>query len=396
MTSKDAARVLVVDDEEGVRLYLGQVLSEMGCEVITADTLEEARECILLQSPMIDLVLLDKNLPDGSGLDLLAEAKGHDPDLEIVLITGYASLEAAVTALRFGAGDFLTKPFEDIAILSGKLRNAVERARRARERTRLISDLKDREAMLETEVAGRTAELESALETLRTGDAQRRRLMANVAHDLRTPLTTIQGYVEMLLRPDLVKERQESYLRSILGQCKRLGRLTWDLTFLARQADGQLEWRFSKLETGKVLRGAVLELLPLFEQTEVQVECDVHDAAEEIWGDEDRLMQVLTNLLGNAAKFAPRGSVVRVIAEPDEDSVLISVADAGMGVPFSQRSEIFERYFSNDAYGRGEGIGLSICRDIVVAHGGRIWVEDSDEGGARFKMALPVNASVAA
>ncbi|MFW5878557.1 MAG: ATP-binding protein [Myxococcota bacterium] len=395
MTRKTAARTLVVDDEEGVRLFLEHVLTGLGCEVSGAATAGEAWERIE-QDPGLDLILLDKNLPDRSGLDLLAQAKGHDPDLEIVMITGYASLDAAVTALRFGAGDFLTKPFDELAVLEGKLENALERARRARERTRLMADLEEREQTLEMEVRQRTAELQAALEELERKDAERRRLMANVGHDLRTPLTTIHGYLEMLLRGVPESEKAQRYLRTIVGQCQRLKRLTRDLGFLSRQADGRLEWTFRSVGTEDLLREAVQEIEPLFDQGNVRLSCSVEERTADIWGDRDRLMQVLTNLLGNAAKFAPEGTTVEVSAEADEEAVLISVADAGMGVPEEQRLAVFERFKTGDATGRGEGLGLSICRDIVEAHKGRIWVEESEQGGALFRLYLPASDRAAA
>lgn len=388
MTNRDDVRVLIVDDEESVRFLLEHVLADMGCETASVETAKEGWERIL-EKPRLDLVLLDKNLPDRSGLDLLAEAKGHDPDLEIVMITGYASLDAAVTALRLGAGDFFTKPFDDLPVLKGKIGSALERARRARERTELIADLKDREAALEGLVAERTSELEAAFVKLRRRDADRRRLMADVSHDLRTPLTTIQGYLEMLLGGNVREELREPYLRSILGQCKRLGRLTRDLAFLSRQADGQLDWKPRMVCVKSLFEEASRELMLLFEQIDVSIDSAVEEGAKRVWADEDRLMQVLTNLLANASKFAPNGSTVRLRAEADEGVVLLSVSDEGKGVPKDQRSAVFERYHSGDESGRGEGIGLSICKDIVASHKGRIWVEDSDEGGARFKVLLP-------
>jgi signal transduction histidine kinase len=391
---KDAPKALVVDDEEGVRLFLEHVLVDLGCEVLTVETAAEASERIRDAEPL-DLVLLDKNLPDRSGLDVLAEAKGHDPDLEIVMITGYASLEAAVNALRFGAGDFLTKPFDELQVLRGKLQSAIERARRARERTALIATLQERERDLEAQVGQRTADLEKALANLRRQDVERRRLMANVAHDLRTPLTTIQGYLDMLHRSDLPEARRTRYVQVMNGQCQRLQRLTRDVTFLARQADGHLTWKRNPLETEDLLARAATELAPLFEQADVALEWSVGEGAEHLVGDDDRLMQVLTNLLGNAAKFAPSTTVVRLRAEADEDAILITVSDAGPGVPEADRGTIFERYHTADAAGRGEGLGLSICRDIAEAHGGRVWVDESEDGGALFCLLLPVSASQA-
>ncbi len=388
MVRRDLPAVLVVDDDESVCVFLETLLVDLGCDVQVAESAAEALERIQ-SSPRLDLVLLDKNLPDRSGLDVLNEAKGHDPDLEVVMITGYASIDAVVMALRFGAGDFLTKPFDELPVLTGKIQNALERARRSRERTCLMADLKAREQNLEAEVAQRTRDLKKALSALNSRDMERRKLMANVGHDLRTPLTTIQGYLEILMGGDVGEERRLRHMRKMYSQCQRLQRLAEDVTFLARQADGRLRLRPRSLETKELIQGAVTEMEPLFEQGDIKVEWKVADGAGRIRGDEDRLMQVLTNLMSNAAKFSPRGGRVQLSAEPKDGAVLISLSDDGPGVAENQRDVIFERYHTGDSSGRGEGIGLSICMDVATAHGGRIWVEESRQGGALFRLLLP-------
>lgn len=227
------------------------------------------------------------------------------------------------------------------------------------------------------------------IEALQRQDEERRRVMATVAHDMRTPLTTIQGYVNMLQQKTIDDETRDKYLRVIAVQCQRLYRLTQDVSFLARQADAEVSWNFEKLQTAVLFARAEDELMPQYENDHVALATIVGDGAEQMRGDDDRLMQVLTNLLGNAVKFAPRDSEVQLEARREGASVLISVTDKGLGVAEEHREEIFERYQSSDETGRGEGIGLWVCRDIARAHDGEIWVEETPGGGARFVVRLP-------
>ena len=360
-----AGRVLVVDDEEGVRIILRTVLETRDLEVVEAQT---ATEALTQVAPgAFDLAVVDKNLPDRSGLTLLAELKQVDPDLEVAIVTGYASLDAAIEALRAGAGDFLLKPFEDVRILGDKLAAARERGRTARARTAALSAARDAAAARE---------------------ADRRALLAEVAHDLRTPLTTIQGYLDLLENP-VSEETLNRYLAVVRSQARRLARLTEDVGYLVRASEGRAKLKRLAWPVEEVVDGALDEMRPLYGQAGVGLERTLARALGEVDCDRDRVLQVLTNLMGNALKFSPEGTRVTVSAEGWHGGVVFSVADQGPGVPASARERIFERYHTRDPSGRGQGLGLAISKAIVDAHGGRIWVDDADGAGAVFCFLIP-------
>jgi signal transduction histidine kinase len=358
-------RVLVVDDEEGVRVILRTVLETRDLEVVEAGN---AAGALAEVAPgRFDMAVVDKNLPDGSGLTLLSDLKAIDPDLEVAIVTGYGSLDAAIEALRFGAGDFLLKPFEDVATLGDQLVAALGRGKAAR---------------------SRTAALEAARDAAEAREADRRALLADVAHDLRTPLTTLQGYLDLLERP-VSEETLARYLAVMRSQTRRLARLTEDVGYLVRASEGRTHLKRLAWPVEEVVDGALDEMRPLYDQAGVRLGRRVVDALGEVDCDRDRILQVLTNLMGNALKFAPEGSEVTVTAEPWHGSVVLSVLDQGPGVPPEARQRVFERWHTKDPSGRGQGLGLAICKAIVDAHGGRIWVDEADGGGAAFCFLLP-------
>lgn len=384
--SQAERQALVVDDEESVQEVLRAILEGRGCEAFAATTAAEAT--LALEEDVFDLVVVDKNLPDRSGLDLLAEIKGRDPDLEVVMVTGYASLETAVQALRLGAGDFITKPFEDVEVVGEKLAGALERARRARERTRLISRLNLRQAALSEELSARRKSLDETAQRFATRERVRRAALADLAHDLRTPLTTIRGYVD-LLRENPTPALRDAYFEAMVGQCDRLERLSDDVLVFVRAEDGVFEVDHQPVRLRTVLDAARTSLKPLYEEGGVSLEF-VGDEDLEVLGDDLRLGQLVANLLDNALRYSPASGAVTVEVTPEgERRVRLAVRDQGPGIPVADRSRVFQRFQGDTSNPRSQGLGLSICKDVVEAHGGEIGVDDHPEGGAVFVVLLP-------
>ncbi|MDQ6661334.1 MAG: ATP-binding protein, partial [Chloroflexota bacterium] len=234
----------------------------------------------------------------------------------------------------------------------------------------------------------------SEIKILREADKLKSDFLSAVSHDLRSPLTAIRTSVESLIDRKGIQAtpKQEDLLQNIAGQTDRLGQLVDQLLDLSRIEAGVLsldrDWtelpilitdtiaKFEKLHSGCRIERQVAADLPLH------------------YVDPDRLIQVIWNLLENAWKYAPSPSPLRVEAKRIENEVLIGVADCGPGIPGSEREKIFQRFYRLDrdhkAHTKGSGLGLAICRGIVEAHGGRIWVEDSSEGGSEFCIALPL------
>ena len=235
------------------------------------------------------------------------------------------------------------------------------------------------------------------IEALRQSDALKSALLSSVSHELRTPLTSIKASVSNLLGQGAEGARpvREEFLQEINSEIDYLTRLVENLLDMSRVEAGtlvpQCEWHpFEELVEGAVRRmTSVLEPHPL----EVQLDPDL----PMVFVDAVEIQQVLVNLLDNAAKFSPATSPVRIEASLGKQQIEIRVIDNGEGILSADAERIFERFYRVPVPGeqsnRGSGLGLSICKGFVEAHGGRIWAESTKGGGATIAFSLPLRES---
>jgi signal transduction histidine kinase len=216
-----------------------------------------------------------------------------------------------------------------------------------------------------------------------------------VSHELKTPLHSIKGFVDIILmgKTGPVTELQADFLGTVQEQTGHLQRLIEDLLEFSRLESGQVRLRPVLLSPGELVRSVVDKLAPLAHKKGLLLASDSCNGLPEIEADPMRLEQVLTNLVENAIKFTPEGGRVQVAGWDRGETVEIAVIDSGIGVPAEERERIFERFYQVDSSVRrrykGTGLGLTICKHIVTQHGGRIWVEDGENGGSAFHLALP-------
>ncbi|WP_165874139.1 sensor histidine kinase [Rubrobacter taiwanensis] len=228
---------------------------------------------------------------------------------------------------------------------------------------------------------------------LEEGERQRREFIADVSHELGTPLSTLQGYMEGLM--DGVIEPSEETWGILYSETERMRRLVNDLRQLSRVEAGQLELNIGPAAPAALVRLATESMQPLFTEKGVQLESRLPPDLPPVSADPDRLVQVLTNLLNNALRHTPPGGRVTVEAERQPGRVLLSVRDTGAGIAREHLPHLFERFYrvekSRSRAGGGSGVGLAISRALVEAMGGAIWAESAGKGeGATFRLTLPV------
>ncbi len=295
-------------------------------------------------------------LPSGSALYLpLPDSRGRGGVLAVVPADPRRFVDPAQRAL--------------LDVFAAQVASALERARLAEEAQR--------------------AQLEMESEKLRSS------LLSSVSHDLRTPLTVISAAASALLEsnPAVGAEARQDLLQTVHEEAQRLNRLVRNLLDMTRVASGAIkvskEWQPVEEVVGAVLnrleeplagREVVVDLapdLPLVPMDAVLVE------------------QVLINLLENAAKYSPPASPLRIAARAEDGAIVVEVADRGPGVPPEQARRIFEKFYRmpGERVGGGAGLGLAICRGVVEAHGGRIWVDHRDGGGAVFRFTIPIEGT---
>jgi heavy metal sensor kinase len=232
--------------------------------------------------------------------------------------------------------------------------------------------------------------LNAMLARLERGVQARERLIADVSHELRAPLAAIRSELEVSLRHDALEGSARDAVASAREETVRMSRIVENLLTLARVDEGGLELLIGAHDLGEVAEEAAMSYRAAAESAGVTLR--LTGAAASVRGDRDRLRQVIGNLIDNAINFAPTGSEVEVRVFSDGQEAGVSVRDEGPGVPPQDADRIFERFARRDAArprAGGAGLGLAISREIVRAHGGRIWVQQRQPRGSIFVVALP-------
>jgi signal transduction histidine kinase len=259
----------------------------------------------------------------------------------------------------------------------------------------LYRELGDLSRALEGKVALRTAELEEANRRLQELDRLKSDFVSTVSHELRTPLTSIRSLSEsLLLARDMPRDRQEQLLDIIAQESQRLSRMINQLLDLSRIEAGKMEWRLESLDLDEAVHHAVQANLALFTAKGVNLSERLRARGGRVMGDRDQIIQVLTNLLSNAAKFTAAGGRVEIRTFLEHPRAIVEVEDSGKGIPADQLEAVFDRFRqvgdTLTAKPEGAGLGLPISREIVHAHGGGLTVRSRPGQGSCFRVSLPL------
>jgi signal transduction histidine kinase len=244
------------------------------------------------------------------------------------------------------------------------------------------------------ELAQLAARFNQMAESLEQVESMRRQLIGDVSHELRTPLTAIKGSMEGLI-DGVLPATAETY-EQIHAEADRLNRLVDDLQELSRVEARAYALQPRPLDVASLARTVTKRLAPQFESKHISLDLELPSDIPAVLADEDRFVQVLTNLVGNALQYTPEGGSVRIAARHSSQDVEISVSDTGIGIPPEHLVHIFDRFYRVDKSrsrraGGGSGIGLTIARALVEAQGGRIWAEsDGEDHGSTFFFTVPV------
>ena len=288
--------------------------------------------------------------------------------------TAHPVREAATAATRFAEGDLSVRLSERGPGEVGELTAAFNHMAEELERQRL--------------------ELQTQNEKLRESERRKSELVRIVSHELRTPLASILGFTSVLLNRDTEPEEQRRYLEIIDREGRRLSDLLNDFLDAERLDEGHLILEPELIDVSRV----VLEQVRLFEGQSEKHKLDMEIPATPltVLGDAHRLAQVVGNLLSNAIKYSPEGGTVHIVAEQQNGMVRVSVRDEGLGIPEEQQERVFLKFFRGDAPASGipgTGLGLTIARSVVEAHGGSMNFESDSGEGSIFWLELPTAAA---
>jgi signal transduction histidine kinase len=261
-----------------------------------------------------------------------------------------------------------------------------------------VQQTKTQMARLEEIIAKRTDDLQGVNEELKRLDRLKVNFFSVINHEMRTPLTAIMGYTDLLFDDTSLKDQQVDILNIVQDNARRLLDLVNNLLDISRLEDGRLTIRPEVLEINTAIERALGVIKPMADKKRISIAVDIPGATPSIYGDPRRVDQILINLLHNAVKYTPDTGSVYLTAQEDgnTDLVQISVADTGIGIPAELQPGVFDRFVRAEQAEKthivGSGLGLSIAKGLVEAHGGEIWVESEEGCGATFTFTLPVTA----
>ncbi|MBW7996454.1 MAG: cell wall metabolism sensor histidine kinase WalK [Candidatus Glassbacteria bacterium] len=253
---------------------------------------------------------------------------------------------------------------------------------------------------LEAKVASRTRELqekheelEVAYEALKTLDKAKDDFLSLVSHELRTPLSSVLLYSEMLLDGmDDSKETRHDFLSIIVDNCRRLTRLINDVLDLSKIEAGRMPFKPIELDLTDIVAETVSGLKPTIDAKKLNYTSDGIEKGVKLWGDRDRVIQVLTNIISNAVKFTPEGGSISVALQQRGNQGLVSITDSGKGISREDIPKVFDRFShleSIEHHSEGSGLGMTISKSIIERLGGEIWIESEIGTGATVFFTLP-------
>ncbi len=366
-------RVLLVDDEEDILFALSEFLSSKG--YITEMARDSRQALSLIHERSFGAVVSDLRMPGMSGVGLLEEVHDVDPDTVFIIMTGYATVQSAVEALRKGAYDYIVKPFS-LHDLEKTVRLGLEKRKLARE----------------------NLELSHLMKKLIELDQMKTNVISTISHEFRTPLTSLKGYLGILgpaveaLTDAGGPERK--WLKGMKVNLDRLETLILNLLVMAEVRSGDLLISEEEVAVGDVINEAIEALGPVIKSKGVEVVFD-GDGDPKVACDVEKLGVVMRNLIENAVKFnLDSGSVrIGVTRSTDPGGIRVSITDTGIGIPKEKIKNIFDTFSQADMshtrrFG-GAGLGLPVAKAIVEAHGGTIGVDSSPGKGSTFSIWLP-------
>jgi len=373
-------RILVIDDEPGIREGCRRALTPHGYTVHTAENGEQGLQRI--QSDDYDLALIDVMMPGISGVDLISRIHEQDPETVCIIITGYATVELAVTAIKKGAYDFLTKPFttDDLLLV---VHQGMERRQLSLEARRLQK--------IEAEAQNLAAE-KARLEEM---DRAKVAFIRLVTHELQAPISAISTYLDLLLNEYIPPEKQREVLERSQERAQEQLALISDLLEFGRLKELKAAEKAGPVQMDTILRGVLQQMEPQAAEKGLVVAAVIPPDLPPVRIAADQAKSIWTNLISNAVKYTPSGGRISIQLRKENSTIEGQVIDTGIGIPDDARESLFSEFYraknAKELNIKGTGLGLAIVKQIVEKAGGKIWAESEIGKGSKFTFVLPIS-----
>ncbi len=364
-------KILLVDDEKDFLSIMSERMQARGMDVSTAASAKEAIQLAEVES--FDAIILDLQMPGMDGLEALKILKAKKPEIQVILLTGHATIEKGVEAMKLGAMDLMEKPAD--------LKTLTEKIKKAQTKKMILVEKQTEEKMKEQEIeAGKLTSV---------GE-----LASGIAHEINNPIAILveeAGWLSDLLNDeDLGNPQNLEEFRRALNQIKAQGGRCKDIThkllFFAKKTDSRVR--------EVLINDIIEEIVSISEERtkDIKVKIVTHLDPElpKVAASPSEMQQVLLNLINNAIDaIGTEGGSIEITSRLDGEHVIIDVADTGQGIPNELMNRIFDPFFTTKPVGKGTGLGLSICYGIIKKMGGDITLNSSVGIGTTFHVHLP-------
>lgn len=362
---EEKAKILIIDDEQIVLDSCSEILTNGNYHIATANQGEMGLN--ILEELHPDLAFVDLKMPGLSGFEVLDKIHDFDPTIVTIVITGFATVSSAVDAMKQGAFDFLPKPFTP-----DELRLITRRG------------LEKRKLELETIALRREREM------------MREHFAAIVSHELKSPLNAVQQNLYALSSDlsDVLSDDQKRRIENCQSRISDLMNLihTWLKVMTADIA--KIRENFRPLSIQEAITKGVESVEPHAVRKDIEIITTIEELLHPVLADRGTLVEAFVNILGNAVKYSHMGSKIYVEAKEQDDEIMISVTDTGVGIPKEDLPYIFNDFYTSTSApkdAKGSGLGLAITKRIIEAHDGTISVESEPHKGSTFLLRLPLN-----
>lgn len=398
--------ILIVEDDLPFQRYMASAIDKLGYEYKIVGTDQEALK--LLRYIDYSIIITNIYMNGTDGLEFLVYIAENHPKTDVIVVTTNLEYTTLTDVINAGAVDYISKPFT-VDEIRAKLSRVIRERKLIHElvvenqkRLTTEAELRASHEMLENRVQERTKELELAKIHAESANAAQSEFMANISHELRTPMHGILSFANLGITKinQVSLERLSGYFFEIQKSGNRLLNLLNNLLDLSKYEAEMMHYNMALHSLGEVIAASACHYSALAEEKDLKLV--VKDPGERIQAifDKQKITQVIHNLLNNAFKYNEKGRVIAIsfcrtiTKENERDWVTVSIVDQGIGIPQEELDSVFDKFKQSSrtrSGAGGTGLGLAICKQIITAHKGRIWAENRSKGGTRFCFTLPLD-----